>query len=155
MRATRTKVMRLASAALSIALCTLALTGCAELDQMTAADIQSPDSIHFTQGQFDDVPAPYGFRVMERRNESLRYEADGMRIGRTTYRGPLKPRRQLADFYRDHMSRDHGWELVNATREGAAEVLRFAKNTSACSVNVYEKNNYSYIEIKVNTVHES
>jgi len=133
----------------------LVLAGCAELDEMTSADIASPDSIHFTQGQFEDVPAPYGFRVMERRNESLRYEADGMRIGRTTYRGPMKPRRQLTEFYRDHMSRDHGWELVNATREGVSEVLRFAKADTACTVSVYEKNNYSYIEIKVNTVHES
>ena len=134
-------------------LLTLSAVGCASLESATGQDVGSPDSVHLFTRQFDDIPVPYGFRIQEDRNESLIYDAHGMRIGQLVYRAPVRqPVADIVGFYREQMPKYHGWAL----RSGAtSDAMSFAKNDTSCNVRVYSKDIYTFIEVKVGKIHES
>lgn len=132
---------------------TLTMTGCASTGNDGA--VGSPDSIHFTATQFDDIPVPYGYRMMERLNESLVYERQDMRIGRTKYRGRRESLSDVNSFYREHMEEHHGWTFAGESVDAGNTVLSFAKRPYKCDVTIYQNEDYNYIDVKVDTIHES
>ena len=129
-------------------------TGCAAPGS-SDSDLGSPDSVHFTKTQFEDIPVPYGYQMMERFNDSLAYERENMRIGRTKYRGRRESLDEVKAFYREHMSEYHGWTFEQENEEENVQVLSFGKSPYACDIKIYQKENYNYIEVRMDTIHES
>ncbi len=147
---------RLLTAWSFVALVALTSAGCASLESATGQDVGSPDSVHLFTRQFDDIPVPYGFRIQENRNESLIYDAHGMRIGQLVYRAARESVPEVVGFYRDQMPKYHGWSpRPDAGSAAGGTQVRFAKNETSCNVRVYSKDIYTYIEVKVDKIHES
>ncbi len=116
----------------------------------------SPDSVHLKSVQFEDIPVPYGYEMMDRTNESLTYEVPGMRVGRVRYRGgPSGKLDELTEFYRTQMPAHHGWKLDGESENSAKRHLQFSKPRSKCNVSLYKTDLYTFIDVEVDTSHES
>lgn len=152
----RNRVRRAGFAGLVFAPIVLALAACETYDYATSRDLGDPDSTELRPLQFDDIPVPYGFRLVDRLNESLTYEAGAMRVGRLEYRGEgLRPE-AVADFYRTQMPlTPNGWTFDHESDQGGQWTLHFSKRHNLCVVSVSRKYSTTYIIVQVDTVNES
>jgi len=133
----------------------LLTTGCAELGVSRTA--RQADSVHLKPVQFDDIPVPFGFTLVDYANRSLTYEVPGMRVGKLTYRADRQPSiERVTNFYLTNMPRHHGWTLVTPpSPEAGSGDMTFVKGDASCDVNVYQQGDYTIAEVTVNTSHES
>ena len=99
--------------------------------------------------QFDDVPVPKGFVLMDMGDESFSYVDEGLRVGHLRYEGQ-KTAETVQRFYRDTMNL-HGWQASTAAvpLAGNGSLLQYEKAEQRCSVQIREDTGRTHLTIKV------
>lgn len=94
--------------------------------------------------RFDDVPAPYGFKVLD--SESFAFQNDVTRVALLKYIGG-KTADQVVMFYKDQMPM-YNWSPINII-EYERRILNYEKKNESCIVTIESKGRKSIITIAI------
>lgn len=94
--------------------------------------------------RFDDVPAPYGFKILE--SESFAFQNDVTRVALLKYTGG-KTADQVVMFYKDQMPM-YNWSPINII-EYERRILNYEKNNESCIVTIESRGRKSIITISI------
>jgi hypothetical protein len=121
-----------------------AISGCATMSGGGASSSAGQASSMAKILKFDDVPAPGGFRLLDK--ESFTFQNDQMRVGLLKYAG-MPDANKVVAFYKEQMPM-YNWDLINVIEYGQ-RVMNFERADQTCIITIEPQSTRTVIAIAV------